>query len=98
LRKLLLAVADDVRVLLIKFADRLHNMRTLAHQPPAARRRTTDETLETYALLAGRMGMQRMREDLEDPVFRELNPEAYKVLSERLDALAARSKAWTSEI
>src|SRR5437764_3817937 len=98
LRKLLLAVADDVRVLLIKFADRLHNMRTLAHQPPAARRRTADETLEIYAPLAGRMGMQRMREELEDLAFRELNPEAYKVLSERLDALAARSKAWTSEI
>jgi len=98
LRKLLLAVADDVRVLLIKLADRLHNMRTLAHQPPLARRRTADETLEIYAPLAGRMGMQRMREELEDLAFRELNPEAYKVLSERLDALAARSSAWISEI
>ena len=98
LRKLLLAVADDVRVLLIKLADRLHNMRTLAHQPPAARRRTADETLEIYAPLAGRMGMQRMREELEDLAFRELNPDAYKVLSERLDALAARSRAWISEI
>jgi len=98
LRKLLLAVADDVRVLLIKLADRLHNMRTLAHQPPLARRRTADETLEIYAPLAGRMGMQRMREELEDLAFRELNPEAYKVLSERLDALAARSSGWISEI
>ena len=98
LRKLLLAVADDVRVLLIKLADRLHKMRTLAHQPPAARRRTADETLEIYAPLAGRMGMQRMREELEDLAFRELNPEAYKVLSERLDALAARSRAWINEI
>src|SRR6201982_4229204 len=98
LRKLLLAVADDVRVLLIKLADRLHNMRTLAHQPPAARRRTADETLAIYAPLAGRMGMQQMREELEDLAFRQLNPEAYRVLSERLDALAARSPAWTSEI
>ena len=98
LRKLLLAVADDVRVLLIKLADRLHNMRTLAHQPPTARRRTADETLEIYAPLAGRMGMQRMRDELEDLAFRELNPEAYKVLSERLDALAARSRAWINEI
>jgi guanosine-3',5'-bis(diphosphate) 3'-pyrophosphohydrolase len=98
LRKLLLAVADDVRVLLIKFADRLHNMRTLAHQPPPARRRTADETLEIYAPLAGRMGMQQMREELEDLAFRELNPDAYKVLSERLDALAARSSARISEI
>jgi guanosine-3',5'-bis(diphosphate) 3'-pyrophosphohydrolase len=98
LRKLLLAVADDVRVLLIKLADRLHNMRTLAHQPPVARRRTADETLEIYAPLAGRMGMQRMREELEDLAFRELNPEAYKVLSERLEILAARSRGWTTEI
>jgi guanosine-3',5'-bis(diphosphate) 3'-pyrophosphohydrolase len=98
LRKLLLAVADDVRVLLIKLADRLHNMRTLGHQPPPARRRTADETLEIYAPLAGRMGMQQMREELEDLAFRELNSEAYKVLSERLDALAARSRAWISEI
>ena len=85
LRKLLLAIADDVRVLLIKLADRLHNMRTLAYQPPEARRRTADETLEIYAPLAGRMGMQEMREELEDLAFRELNPDAYKVLTERLE-------------
>jgi RelA/SpoT family (p)ppGpp synthetase len=98
LRKLLLAIADDVRVLLIKLADRLHNMRTLSHQPPEARRRTADETLEIYAPLAGRMGMQEMRDELEDLAFRELNPEAYKVLSERLETLAARSSGWITEI
>src|SRR6516164_6981537 len=80
LRKLLLAVADDVRVLLIKLADRLHNMRTLGHQPPEARRRTADETLEIYAPLAGRMGMQQMREELEELAFRELNSQAYRIL------------------
>ena len=98
LRKLLLAIADDVRVLLIKLADRLHNMRTLDHQPAEARRRTADETLEIYAPLAGRMGMHEMREELEDLAFRELNPEAYRVLSERLEALAARSSGWITEI
>ena len=51
---------------LIKLADRLHNMRTLSHKQPDARRRTADETLEIYAPLAGRMGMQEMREELED--------------------------------
>jgi guanosine-3',5'-bis(diphosphate) 3'-pyrophosphohydrolase len=98
LRKLLLAIADDVRVLLIKLADRLHNMRTLSHKPAEARRRTADETLDIYAPLAGRMGMQEMREELEDLAFRELNPDAYKVLSERLDTLAARSSGWITEI
>ena len=98
LRKLLLAIADDVRVLLIKLADRLHNMRTLEYQPQSSRRRTADETLEIYAPLAGRMGMQEMREELEDLAFRELNPDAYKVLTERLETLAAKSSGWIKEI
>jgi RelA/SpoT family (p)ppGpp synthetase len=98
LRKLLLAIADDVRVLLIKLADRLHNMRTLEHRPPEARRITAEETLDIYAPLAGRMGMHEMREELEDLSFRELNPDAYKVISERLETLAERSKAWIAEI
>src|ERR1700685_3342939 len=98
LRKLLLAIADDVRVLLIKLADRLHNMRTLEHRPPEARRLTAQETLDIYAPLAGRMGMQEMRDELEDLAFRELNPDAYKVITERLEELAGRSKSWIAEI
>jgi GTP diphosphokinase / guanosine-3',5'-bis(diphosphate) 3'-diphosphatase len=98
LRKLLLAVAHDVRVLLIKLADRLHNMRTLGHRPPDARRRTAEETLDIYAPLAGRMGMHEMRESLEDLAFRELNPEAYRVITERLETLAERSRGWVAEI
>jgi GTP diphosphokinase / guanosine-3',5'-bis(diphosphate) 3'-diphosphatase len=98
LRKLLLAIAADVRVLLIKLADRLHNMRTLEFMPPEARKRTAEETLDIYAPLAGRMGMHEMREELENLAFRELNPEAFRVISERLAALEARNRHLVSEI
>ncbi len=98
LRKLLLAIADDVRVLLIKLADRLHNMRTLEYMPPEARRRAAEETLEIYAPLAGRMGMHEMREELDDLAFRELYSEAYEVVTARLNALTERSKLLIAEI
>jgi guanosine-3',5'-bis(diphosphate) 3'-pyrophosphohydrolase len=98
LRRLLLAIADDVRVLLVKLADRLHNMRTISHMPPEPRRRIAEETLDIYAPLAGRMGMHEMREELEDLSFRELNPEAYTVVSERLDALEAKNVDLVAEI
>lgn len=98
LRKLLLAIADDVRVLLIKLADRLHNMRTMEFMPPASRRRIADETLDIYAPLAGRMGMQEMREELEDLSFFVLDPEAYAVVKQRLDSLAERNRNLIGEI
>src|ERR1043165_2076019 len=97
-RKLLLAIAADVRVLLIKLADRLHNMRTLDFMQPESRKRTAEETIDIYAPLAGRMGMHEMREELENLAFHELNPEAFRVISERLAALAARSKKVVAEI
>jgi GTP diphosphokinase / guanosine-3',5'-bis(diphosphate) 3'-diphosphatase len=98
LRKLLLAIADDVRVLLIKLADRLHNMRTLEFVPPTSRHRIAEETLDIYAPLAGRMGMQEMREELEDLSFRTLDPEAFAVVMQRLDALADRNRNLIGEI
>jgi len=92
-RKLLLAIAEDVRVLLVKLADRLHNMRTLHFVPPEKRARIAQETLDIYAPLAGRMGMQGMRDELEDLSFKHLMPEAYAMIGTRLHELRTKNGA-----
>ena len=91
LRKLLLAISDDVRVLLVKLADRLHNMCTLDHMTDEKRMRISEETMDIYAPLAGRMGMQDMREELEELSFRHINPEAHTTISKRLAELSERN-------
>ncbi len=97
-RKLLLAISTDIRVLLVKLADRLHNMRTLKHMRPAKRKVIAEETMDIYAPLAGRMGMQWLREELEDHAFRWLNPEAYAAVVERLKILRERNQGLIDEI
>src|ERR1700750_3243810 len=84
LRKLLLAIADDVRVLLVKLADRLHNMGTPEPLPSEGPERVAQDPLDIYAPLAARMGMHHLREELEDLSFRQLYPEANDLVSERL--------------
>jgi GTP pyrophosphokinase len=91
-RKLMLAMSNDIRVLLVKLADRLHNMRTLSYIKNAdTRRRIAQETIEIYAPLAGRIGMQNMREELEDLAFAELDPQARESIVKRLEQLDAQS-------
>ncbi len=85
-RKMLLAMAKDVRVILIKLADRLHNMHTLEHLPDEKRKRIARQTLEIYAPIANRLGMRELTADLEDLCFKALYPVRYKAISDRLNS------------
>jgi (p)ppGpp synthase/HD superfamily hydrolase len=98
LRKLLLASAADVRVLMVKLADRLFAMRGVTQMEPGARREFAAQTLDIYAPLAGHLGMYAMQQELENLSFRTLDPEAYMVVTQRLDALAERNRNLIGDI
>ena len=84
-RKMLLAMVDDIRVILVKLADRLHNMRTLKHLDEEPRLRISQETLDIYAPIASRLGMSKIKNELEDLSFQYLEPRAYKVLRSKVE-------------
>ena len=98
LRKMILAMVDDIRVILVKLADRLHNMRTLQHLDRDKQERIARETAEIYAPLANRLGMGRIKTELEDLAFRYLEPEAWAALALALDAKRRVSEAFIAEI
>ena len=99
LRKLVLAMSSDIRVLLVKLADRLHNMRTLHHiKDPARRRRIARETMDLYAPLAGRIGMERVKRELEELAFAELNPDGRASVMARLGYLKEQGDKLVPEV
>ncbi len=97
-RKMLLAMVDDVRVVLVKLADRLHNMRTLQYLKPEKRQRIAQETLDIFAPIAHRLGMGRVRGELEDLAFQHLHPEDYRELATQLEKRRPEHEAFLKEI
>jgi guanosine-3',5'-bis(diphosphate) 3'-pyrophosphohydrolase len=97
-RKMLLAMVDDIRVILVKLADRLHNMRTLKHLPEDRRSRISRETMDIYAPLAGRLGMSKVKNELEDLSFQHLDPEGYQVLSARVEERRKQASAFVEKV
>ena len=92
-RKMIIAMTDDTRVILIKLADRLHNMRTLDYLRAEKRQRIANETLEVYAPIAGRLGIGRIESELQDLSLRHIEPQTYRVLDARVKA----KKRWAEE-
>ena len=98
LRKMLMAMAKDIRVILIKISDRLHNMRTMEYQTPEKQKQKSFETMEIYAPIAHRLGMQRMKWELEDLSLKYLDPVGYREIIEALDEKAAEYDGFMSAI
>ncbi len=98
IRKIIIAMLNDPEVILIKLADRLHNMRTLHHLPERKRKRIAEETLYVFAPLAGRLGIGRLKWELEDLAFRYVNPAKYKEIARKLEARRSEREAMMQRI
>src|SRR5215467_5128227 len=97
-RKMLLAMVDDIRVILVKLADRLHNMRTLSHLPDDKRVKIAQETRDIYAPIANRLGMSKVKNELEELSFRYLEPQAYESLRAKVDAKRRQTEGMIEEL
>ncbi|HUF24808.1 MAG TPA: bifunctional (p)ppGpp synthetase/guanosine-3',5'-bis(diphosphate) 3'-pyrophosphohydrolase [Vicinamibacterales bacterium] len=97
-RKMLLAMSDDIRVILVKLADRLHNMRTLHHLPEERRMKISQETRDIYAPIAGRLGMSKVKNELEELAFRHLESSAYTALRGRVEARRRATEGLIEEL
>jgi guanosine-3',5'-bis(diphosphate) 3'-pyrophosphohydrolase len=97
-RKMLLAMTDDIRVIMVKFADRLHNMRTLQHLSSDRREAIARETMEIYAPIANRLGMGKIRGELEDLAFSYLEPKSYQELKEAVERKRKTHEAFLAEV
>jgi GTP diphosphokinase / guanosine-3',5'-bis(diphosphate) 3'-diphosphatase len=97
-RKMLLAMVDDIRVILVKLADRLHNMRTLHHLPEERRLKIAQETLDIYAPIANRLGMSKVKNELEELCFRYLETKGYESLRGRVEARRRFSEGLIEEL
>ena len=98
LRKMLMAMAKDIRVILIKLADRLHNMRTMEYMTPAKQLEKSTETMEIYAPIAHRLGLQRVKWELEDRSLRYIDPEGYREITEYLESKKERLDAFMAMV
>src|SRR6266852_7824668 len=97
-RKMLLAMVDDIRVILVKLADRVHNMRTLNHLPEERRLRVAQETRDIYAPIANRLGMSKVKNELEELAFKYLEPQTFEALRVQVDARRRSTEGLIEEL